>query len=334
MSISKKIVRNFLLPGLLAIKADNYYLNKSKKNFCIINFHGVRSNSTTPINNRHLSVDEFDKILSYLHKRYTIVTLSSLFDMYRKKIIPASKTIAITFDDGYKNNFDLALPVLKKYKVPATYYIITKSLTDELFLAWPELYELIRLEHKTDIEVNGLVFKKGVLFNEKQNLYLVDYFKTLGSATEKTVEQVISKYKIDKTAAIKQPELFKLVSAEQLRKYKNEELLEFGSHTHTHPCLEFLDETSVNEELQHSSRCIEEITGKKPKSLAFPDGSYTTETLALAIKNGFSDLVAVSYKYNENNTNPNLLSRFTISNSTTFESNVIRLAKEFDMFGF
>ncbi len=126
----------------------------------------------------------------------------------------------------------------------------------------------------------------------------------------------------------------KLVDAETINPYENEPLLEFGSHTHTHYCLEYLNPEILKNELQFSQKIIQDITGRKVVSLAFPDGSYNAETLSVAKDCGYTDLVAVNYKFSENNKNPNLLSRFTISNSTTYESNALRLAKEFDVFGF
>jgi hypothetical protein len=98
--------------------------------------------------------------------------------------------------------------------------------------------------------------------------------------------------------------------------------------------MEFLSETVALQELEKSKQIIESTIEKQIISFAYPDGSYTKQTNELAIKSNYNNIVVVDYKYGEKNKESNLLSRFTISNSTTFESNVLRLAREFDKYGF
>ena len=126
----------------------------------------------------------------------------------------------------------------------------------------------------------------------------------------------------------------KLESGEYYLRFVNEPLIEYGSHTHLHYNLEFLNSETCLEELTKSKKTIEDCIQKSIISLAFPDGSYKTETIANCKKAGYENVVAVTYKLNEQNNDPYILSRFTISNSTTFESNIIRLVMQFDKFGF
>lgn len=330
----KKIIRNYILPIIIKLGVEKLILNKSKKMGCIINFHGVRKVDTPIINNRHIDIIEFEKIIFYLSKNFQIVPLSELFDLYRLGKKLNSKTISLTFDDGFLNNFQNALPILQKYNVPATFYLITNSLIELNYIAWPELYEIIKLNNKSDIEVNDHCFKKGELYDIDKKIHLVNYLKTLGNNTMATVNLILKKYQIKIDVPTNMDELFKLVNAIELDKYKNEPLLEFGSHTHTHPCLSYLDEASVNYELNNSKKILETICGKRINSIAYPDGSYNQNTIDISTHLGYNNIVAVDYKFKENNNNPNLLSRFTISNSTTFESNIFRLANEFNKYGF
>ncbi len=332
MSLVKKIARHIILPGALFLKAYRYLLKKNTKSCCIINFHGVRKHSSEVFNNRHIPVDEFEKIIKYLSSNYSIVPLSELFAIHKEKKKVNQKTIALTFDDGYLNNFEIAFPVLKKYNTPATFYIIGKGLTDNSFIVWPDAIDLVKKFNKTDIEVDGHTFKSPTYYSENINSEVINYLKTTGKEAENLTLKFFNGPA--KNSVKTQSELLKLVDKETLRKFANEPLLEFGSHTHTHFCLEYLEKQTLKEELLQSKKIIENITEKKVISLAFPDGSYNMETLSVAKECGYTNLVAVDYKFDENNKNPNLLSRFTISNSTTFESNVLRLAKEFQKFGF
>ena len=74
-------------------------------------FNGLR---VTPLN--------FEKQMQYLiDNNWTFFTMSELVE---KKATLPSKSIAITFDDGYEDNFTNAFPILKKYNAKATIYIV------------------------------------------------------------------------------------------------------------------------------------------------------------------------------------------------------------------
>jgi len=334
MSLSKNIARNFILPLAIGLKGDQYFLKKASKNCCIINFHGVRKNNNEVFNNRHMPVSEFEKTIIYLKKNYNIVTISEMFEIHRSKRKVNRKTIALTFDDGYANNFDIAFPVLKKHNVPATFYIISKCLTHTNYLSWPDAIDIIKKNHKDDLKVNDYVFKYPSFYNEDLKLDLQGYLKTCGDQTETLAHELSKQFHYEDNEIKRSPELLLLISGENISKYANEPLIEFGAHSHTHPNMEFLDKEAAQQQLKKSKEIIEEKIGKKIITFAFPDGSYLPETISLAKEIGYTNIAAVEYRHNENNSDPNLLARYTISNSTTYESNALRLAKQFDTYGF
>lgn len=334
MSISKKIARSFVLPLAINLNLDKYFLKKTSKNCCVINFHGVRKNNNEVFNNRHIHYSEFEKIIIYLNKNYKIIPLSELFEIYRTKRKVEKKTIALTFDDGYKNNFDIALPILKKHNTPATFYIISQCLINDNFISWPDIIDVYKKNNKADISINNYIFKHPSYYNDELKSELHSYLKTCGNKTDILANQLLIGKNYLSEEIKKSPELLLTISSDNIIKYANEPLIEYGSHTKTHFCLEYLNYETTLMELKESKDVLESILGKSIKSLAFPDGSYTNETLRIAKEVGYDNMVAVNYRFNENNTNSDLLSRFTISNSTTFESNVLRLAREFEKYGF
>ncbi len=334
MSLFKYLARNFVFPVLIFFKYDKFLLSKSSKTCCIINFHGVRRGNNGVFNNRHMPVKNFEETIKYLKKNYDVVSLKEIFEIHRTKRKSNKKTVALTFDDGYLNNFEIALPILKKYNVPATFYLISKGLTEENFFLWPDAIDLVLKYHKNSIEINGYTFKEPTFYNETLGLGILTYLKTCGSKTIELAKNILNKHPdiVKKMKVLS--EYTQLIDAVGLTKYINEPLIEYGSHTHSHYNLEYLSVSEAEVELQKSKEVIENIIGKKIISIAFPDGSYTNETIGLSKESGYVNLVVVDYKFKENNTNKNLLSRFTISNSTTLKSNAIRLAKEFNSYGF
>jgi peptidoglycan/xylan/chitin deacetylase (PgdA/CDA1 family) len=335
MILIKSISRKVIFPvavNLLKIQKPILYL--SKKKCIIINFHGVTNINGFKFNNRHLAVGEFEKLLIYFKNNFNVVPLSEIFQIKENKILPTKKTIALTFDDGYENNFSIALPLLKKYNIPATFYIISKGLSDNNYYVWPDIVDLIQRDVREDVILDVATFKYPGFFCDKLKKSLVDFLKSAGTKREKYITELSSKYPSWREIIKKYPQLIEIIRKDEFQKYSKEPLIEYGSHTHTHFNLEYLTDEECEYELSESKRIISEFTEKKPISLAFPDGSYSKKTLEICFNAGYKNLTAVDYKFNENNGQPGLLSRFTISNSTTYESNVIRLARQFDKYGF
>ncbi len=91
-----------------------------------------------------VSVNTFEKQMSFLKKhRYNVVALEVVKDyIFGKKRI-SGRTIALTFDDGYKDNYTYAFPILKKYNLPATIFIIFSEVGRPDRLSWEEIKEMM-----------------------------------------------------------------------------------------------------------------------------------------------------------------------------------------------
>lgn len=108
----------------------------------ILMYHSVNPVQNPKIRGLIVSPEGFRKQMRFLkERRYNVVSLEALVDMISlgKKIPP--KTVAITFDDGYKDNYQYAFPVLKEYRLPATFFIIVNEVSRRQNdrLSWREL---------------------------------------------------------------------------------------------------------------------------------------------------------------------------------------------------
>lgn len=287
------------------------------------------------LNNRHLPAKDFDLFLKYLKSNFDVVPLAKLFDLHRSKTIPKRRTVALTFDDGYLNNFTIALPLLEKHQLPATFYIISKSIEDPKYMSWPDIIDIITKHHKDDLIIAGHKFNFPGFFCEELQSDLQSYLKSLPSGPDATVQELGKQFAplIERELQTNR-ELVQVVNAEELTRHSNNPLLEIGSHSHNHPNLANLSDSDQEFQLERSKEILENLCNSEIISFAFPDGSYNKSTINLALKAGYKNLAAVNYKFDENHSNPNLLSRFTVSNSTTWQSNVLRLARQFEMYGF
>jgi peptidoglycan/xylan/chitin deacetylase (PgdA/CDA1 family) len=90
-----------------------------------------------------VSPESFEKQMKFLYKNhYNVVGLEKIIFYIEKKEKVPPKTVAITFDDGYYNNYQYAYPILKMYKLPATLFVIVDKIGQPGWLNWRELREM------------------------------------------------------------------------------------------------------------------------------------------------------------------------------------------------
>ena len=106
----------------------------------VLNYHridtGIRHSLVVP-------PEEFRKQMQYLHDEgYTTITMDELYDyVAHGKDLP-DKPVLITFDDGYIDNYENALPILKEYNMKATLFMITGAFGESRFVNMEQLKEM------------------------------------------------------------------------------------------------------------------------------------------------------------------------------------------------
>ena len=92
----------------------------------------------------------FEQHMSFLYKhKYNVITLNELVTLIQKGDKLARNTVVITFDDGYKNNYTYAFPVLKKYEFPATIFMPAEKVGQADRLNYKQIQEM--LAHEIDL---------------------------------------------------------------------------------------------------------------------------------------------------------------------------------------
>lgn len=93
----------------------------------------------------YVSPDQLDQQLAYLvSHNYHTITLTQLLNALNRKISLPSHPIILTFDDGYRSFYQNAFPLLKKYHMFATEFVITQVIDDPAYLTWHQIIEMDR----------------------------------------------------------------------------------------------------------------------------------------------------------------------------------------------
>jgi len=114
----------------------------------VLMYHSINTNSLFFT----VRSENFAEQMAYLkNKRFNIISLNQLVELIEEKKLIPQKTIVLTFDDGYKDNYFSAYPILKKYNFPATIFLVpdligqtTRNRQNIVFkmLDWPQIQEM------------------------------------------------------------------------------------------------------------------------------------------------------------------------------------------------
>jgi len=107
----------------------------------IIMYHSLDENEE--VTKLSLSTSGFARQMEFLDKHnYNVISLEEMVGLIKEKKRIPSKTITITFDDGYRNNYLCAYPILKKHDFPATLFVITDFIGKKGYMTTSDLKEL------------------------------------------------------------------------------------------------------------------------------------------------------------------------------------------------
>ncbi len=143
-----------------------------------------------------VSVASFDKQMSFLKKGgYRVIGLPELAELLRNKQKIAPKTVVITFDDGYENNYRKAFPILKKYGFPATIFIVVDFLGRQEKVYEEEVMKFMTQDMLKEMSDSGLIT---IGSHTKSHSYLPDIHEEKALKEEifdskKELEKIIGK---------------------------------------------------------------------------------------------------------------------------------------------
>lgn len=208
------------------------------------------------------------------------------------------RTCVVTFDDGWYDNLEFALPILKRYSIPAVLFVATDYLgTDKCF--WQE-------------RLGGLIFKLWQ-HRDRSGAALAQLgLQSIATAGEqdvrKTIERTVSEIKNGRTppqieqfvadvekavaqsaAAVEASRAEdRFLSWAQVQELQASGVVTIGSHAMTHTPLDRQDIADTSRELQESRRLIRERLGSDPATFAYPNGDFDDDVVEAVRTAGYA----------------------------------------------
>lgn len=241
----------------------------------------------------------FQKAVRYISSNYEVVLLEDLvLGKVETKGKRGRKLATIVFDDGYKDNVEYAAPILDRYGVKASFYVVT-SCIDNNQLTWTHLLDYhFQATGRNQLDLgfsflpDSLRVKK--LRNDQERIAFARLLKpAIKKISHEQRTQVMERI-LEAFDDVELPRL--MMDWDDLRRLQSMGHY-IGSHTVTHFMLGTMQsETEVESELRVSAKRIKEELGYFPVTISYPVGSYDAATIDAAKKVGYKAGLAVKQR--------------------------------------
>lgn len=213
----------------------------------------------------------FEKQMELLASQYRVLKLDEAVERMKKNDIP-DNAVVVTFDDGYKDNFVNAFPILKKYSIPATTFLATGAIDSGKPLWHDLVFSVFRETTVSLLDGFGDCNKQYSLSSREEQFEVLNMVLTfLRAQNDEDRQSWIEKLR-DKLGVAKQAISENLMLSWMEAKEMESGGVSFGSHTVTHPVLTRVRIGQVLSEIYESKKAIEEHLGIPVTSFAYPNG--------------------------------------------------------------
>ncbi len=275
----RSVFKKGLYKGIDAVGLNRSYLQRQHHIVLILTYHSVipYSEKYKRFDYRNCVTDEnFDKQIRFLKQNYNVVTMDEAVEAIREKNIN-ERLAVITFDDGFRNNYLYALPVLKKNNVSAVFYLATSFIGKKETLWTETVNHLLTAtgERSIELEMNGAARRfnlTGPAQKEKASIEIRNYLKFSSAEVEEDIlNQLQEKIKDVSDPVSFDPDRYAFMSWSDVNEMEKSGM-EIGSHTHSHFTLNMLDKKSSFKDIGDSKKQIEEHTDHTCKHFSYPNG--------------------------------------------------------------
>ncbi len=252
----------------------------------ILHYHRVPERAD-PMCPELLERDVFALHMRVLHEVCNVLPLSAALDGLDEGRLPA-RAVAITFDDGYADNFQVALPVLQHFGLPAAFFIAAGFL-DGGAMFNDLVIEACRVAPagvwRTGVAAVGDVVIGDDAGRPQVAGALIARLKYLDGDVRMAAARTLLE-----SAGARFPAHL-MMSGDELRRLHRAGM-EIGGHTLNHPILARLDAAAATREVREGQRVLEGLLGHRPVLFAYPNGrpgeDYGPREVAIVREAGFS----------------------------------------------
>ena len=280
-----------------------------KARLSVLIFHRVLPEQD-PLFPDEMHAARFDELCGWLAGWFNVLPLEQAVQRLQAGTLPA-RAACITFDDGYADNLHVAMPILQRHGLAATFFISTGFLDGGRM--WNDtIIETVRAcrAQVLDLSALGLGSHALVTVAKQQAAVaaLIGHIKYRSVADRITLTEEIARL-----ANVQLPRNLMMTSAEV--KAIRQAGMQIGAHTVSHPILAKLTDAQARAEIGDSKRFLEELLGERITVFAYPNGKpgedYSPQSVEVVRSLGFVGAVSTQWGASRMGDDPLQIKRFT-----------------------
>jgi peptidoglycan/xylan/chitin deacetylase (PgdA/CDA1 family) len=245
----------------------------------ILLYHGVttqKQNGIKNYSNKHIKISEFIRQMDYVHKNFNVISMDEVVYLRSNNIGWPKNTVVITFDDGFRNNYQNAAPILSEYGLPATFYVCSGMINTTLMF-WVDVIEAcIDRTEKKEIKLTLSEPNIYCLRSKRNKIKTTQEIKAFCKNNSAIVkDQLISNLilETDVAPSTDYSEDYCMMTWKQLFELKQHELFTIGGHTLYHDIMSAQNCQKLEMDICGTINLLDLNLDQKNNSFFIPRGS-------------------------------------------------------------
>lgn len=224
--------------------------------------------------------ESFEMQLQELKRHFELVNLSDWVQAKEAGRPLPKRACAVTFDDGWRDNYEYAFPLLEKHQVPATLFAVAEKIGTD-FQFWPNIIAALLLNGAGPrLAEDSVLNLAGTSQTRPDAETIAQCIKQLKARTDADIFQALES--LQWRMLLSKPMLPALMNWDQLREMQASGLVEVGSHTCSHRRLtDALAHDELSFEIGKSKQILEQNLDQPVQLFCFPNGDYSQSALDL-----------------------------------------------------
>lgn len=262
-----------------------------------------------------VDVAQFERQIEHLASNYRILGAKELYDSLQGGSAFPKRSALVTFDDGYKDNYLNAYPILRKRRIPAIIFLTTGSIENRELLWWDVLgYAASKIRADTKREEIVVDVEGEATFRLDEITPLIERLKDVpDSVRRRAIARLMDDHSIDIPSELVEENLLTWQEVKEMA----EGGIHFGAHTVDHPILTRMPLEEAKEQISGSKDRIEKRIGQEVFSFAYPNGyprDYNTDVSNYLRRTGFKAAFTTRPIINPAGADPMTIGRIGASN--------------------
>lgn len=307
--IGNRSIKSSAAPFLYGWRSGRRWLESEKhqaNQVLILGYHQVVADiiraENEAIFGMVISTETFRRQMELLRERYEVLSLAQAAAVLRGEADTKRPAVVITFDDGYRDVYEQAWPILRQLGLPATVFVPTAYVNTTQWLDHDLLYWFVRRAKARGLSLRVPLIKAGLNLGETAQitaevdpLRLCDRLVYLPIARRQAIIQQLRDF-LGEPPQERSGE-FALLDWAMIRELAAGGIA-FGAHTARHPILTLEDAPTIESEIIRNRQILEEQLGQPVKHFAYPNGQHNQTAKEVLQRCGFELAVTTERRIN------------------------------------